>query len=356
MPATLETHEELARRFPRDIAAVKLGQYHSFNLGDAPGLLRLAERAFDANADNPFMHGMLSFGYEECHLLDAAERAARTALERQRHDPWAQHTLAHVLETNGRFAEGVQVMTGYADTWSDLNSFMLTHNWWHTALFLMDADRLDDALALFDRHVWGVWKAYSQDQVGAASLLMRLELRGVDVGDRWADVADHCAVRVDDHVSPFLDLQYLLALARAGRPEAATLMASLERFAKTAPAWSRGVWQAVAVPAGRAILAFANRDWRTAADLLRPVLPRLIEIGGSHAQRDLFVQLYLHALIRAGYLVEAQQLLEPRRLARPDVAETSRLLARVYDGLGLAREAAAARSRAAALHDRYVAR
>ena len=53
-----------------------------------------------------------------------------------------------------------------------------------------------------------------------------LELAGVDVGPRWANVANHLALRLADHVLPFLDLQYLYGLARADRPEADALLAN----------------------------------------------------------------------------------------------------------------------------------
>ena len=48
--------------------------------------------------------------------------------------------------------------------------------------FLIDLDRTDEALQLYDRRVWGVWKEFCEDQINAVSLLARLELRGVDVG------------------------------------------------------------------------------------------------------------------------------------------------------------------------------
>ena len=54
------------------------------------------------------------------------------------------------------------------------------------------------------------------------SLLARLELRGVDVGGRWQDLGAHLASRADDTLQPFLTMQYLYGLARAGRPEAET--------------------------------------------------------------------------------------------------------------------------------------
>ncbi len=129
---------------------------------------------------------------------------------------------------------------------------MYTHNWWHAALFRLDMDDAAASLALFDTRVWGVRKTYVQDQVNAVSLLSRLELRGVDVGDRWTDVAAHVLPRIHDRQNAFLDLHYLYALARAGEIDAVTgMLAEMEAYAETAPSPSRPIWSEVAVPAAR---------------------------------------------------------------------------------------------------------
>ena len=98
----------------------------------------------------------------------------------------------------------------------------------------------------------------------------------------------------------------------------------------------------VAVPAAQGLLAHARGDVATAADRLDAALPRLQQIGGSHAQRDLFALIHLDALIRGGRLGEARRILEQRRRAQPAVPWAHRALARVYDGLGLAAPATAA--------------
>jgi hypothetical protein len=190
-------------------------------------------------------------------------------------------------------------------------------------------------LDLYDRQVWGVVKAYSQDQIGAVSLLARLEIAGVDVGDRWQDVADHLEQRGDDHVQPFLDLQYLYGLGRAGRATAGPRLARLEAFAARAPDWSRTAWQQVAVPAARGLLAHASGDWQGAVAGLGQALPQLQTIGGSHAQRDLFEQLHLDALMRAGRWSSAQHLMQPRANACPQSLRLKRQLRPVYAALGL---------------------
>ncbi|MGA8392830.1 MAG: tetratricopeptide repeat protein, partial [Burkholderiaceae bacterium] len=231
LPRAIALHEEQARERPRDLASIKLGQYHLFNLGNSPGMLRIVLPALQAAADMPYVHGMAAFGWEQCHLLTQAEAAARRALAIRPKEPWAQHALAHVMLTQGRITEGRDFMEAVSGQWTDLNSFMVTHNWWHLALFALELDDTEAVLDLYDRQVWGVVKEYSQDQIGAVSLLARLEIAGVNVGERWQDVADHLAPRLDDHVQPFLDLQYLYGLARAGRTEAGVLLSRIEAFA-----------------------------------------------------------------------------------------------------------------------------
>jgi hypothetical protein len=330
--------EGIVREHPRDLAALKLAQYLLFNRGDSPGMLRLALLSEAAAADVPHWHGMAAFGYEQCHLLREAERAARRAIAMRRDEPWAHHALAHVMLTEGRMAEGRAFMTEMSDTWLGLNSFMETHNWWHLALFAIEQGDDAAALALYDQHVWGVCKPYSQDQIGAVSLLARLELAGVDVGDRWQDVSAHLVGRVHDQVQPFLDMQYLYGLARAGRPEADALLQAVETHAQGASASAHAVWPRVAVPACRGLLAHARGDHETVVDQLGQALPRLLEVGGSHAQRDLFEQIFIDALVRSGSLVGAYDLLRRHANAAPASVRLQRRLAPVIRSLGLARD------------------
>ena len=347
VPQVIKLCEATIAEHPRDMAMLKLGQYHLFNTGDFPGMLRIATKAMSGAEDIAYAHGMLSFGYEESHLLDQAETAAESALALDPSEAWAHHTLAHVHLTRGDMAKGAAFMESVAHHWDGLNSFMHTHNWWHLALFYISLGRQSDLLSVYDEHVWGLSKDYSQDQVGAVSLLARLEFAGVNVQDRWAEVADRIAARGGDTVSPFLTLQYLYALGRAQLPETETLLAAIEARAE-AQAHDQAVWRDVALWAAHGIAAHAAGDWEDAIRFLGKSLPRLAECGGSHAQRDLFEQIYLDALMHAGRMPQAQQVLEMRRTYDPDGVPLNKMLAQVYDRNGLPDLAAAARARIAA--------
>ncbi|WP_415400687.1 tetratricopeptide repeat protein [Tateyamaria sp. SN3-11] len=345
IPKLIALCEATVTAHPRDMVMLKLGQYHTFNIGDFPAMLRVAQCAQPGAADIPYAHGMLAFGFEECHLLDHAAAAARHALTLDESEPWAHHALAHVYLTRGQVTEGTAFLESVAHHWADLNSFMHTHNWWHLALFYISAGRIDDLLAAYDSHVWGISKDYSQDQVGAASLLARMEFAGVNVGDRWEDVADHIAKRGADTTSPFLTLQYLYALGRTHRPESETLLQAIEARAEDASQHDHAVWRDVALWAAHGIAAHAAEDYEDCIRFLGKALPRLAEGGGSHAQRDLFEQIHLDALIRAGRTSQAQQVLEMRRSFDPDGVPLNMMLAEVYEMSGLPDQAEEARAR-----------
>jgi tetratricopeptide (TPR) repeat protein len=344
VPQVLALCDQITTDHPRDMTALKLAQYHLFNLGDAAEMLRMALKALPEAGDIPYAHGMIAFGYEQCHQLEQAEASARHAIDIEPTDAWAHHAIAHVMLTQGRVLEGAAFMEEMAPRWDGLNSFMYSHNWWHLALFYISMGKHDEVRAAYDTHVWGLEKNFAQDQIGAASLLARMELAGIDVEDRWKDVADHIALRGADTTLPFLTMQYLYALGRSNDPMADTLISAIKQKA-SAPSFEQEVWRNVALPACEGLLAYTRGDFETAVRELGHALPRMAEIGGSHAQRDLFEQVHLDALMKTERLTQAQQVLEMRRTFDPDGVPLNRMLAEVYQKTGLPDLAEAALNR-----------
>ncbi|MFS2052988.1 tetratricopeptide repeat protein, partial [Variovorax sp. CT11-76] len=90
--------------------------------------------------------------------------------------------------------------------------------------------------------------------------------------------------------------------------------------------------------AAHGLRAHARGDLAAAIDGLGTALPRMIEIGGSHAQRDLFEQVYLDALVRSGTeatLTGAQGILQQQLNGQPESLRLRRQAAEVYRQLGL---------------------
>jgi len=297
----LAYHETLAQAFPQDLLSVQQGQYHYFYQGDSDRLLQIAEAAlpfYGAHPLSPFLYSMLAFGLEQCHQLEQAEAMGRFATQLHAQNPWAHHAVAHVMDTQNRYAEGIDWMESLAPAWTHCNSMLYTHNWWHIALFYLAQKNEQTVLRLYDQHIWGGARCHSpKDQVGAVSLLLRLELSGVDVGGRWHAMAPYLRDRVSEHALPFQDLHYIYGLTRGNESALAEVMVQdMLRYAYSLNPAHKHLWLNLAIPAAEGILACAKRQWERAIAYLDPVLPHLYQLGGSHTQRQLFQQLYQQAL------------------------------------------------------------
>lgn len=321
---------------PTDIISAKWAQALHFDTGNSAGILRAPLKVADANQDNAHLHGMLAFGFEECHQLDAAERSVHRAMAIQRSEPWAHHAMAHINEARNTMDTGIKFMTSVSDTWTGLTSFMTTHNWWHICLFLIDLNRSEEALPIYDSYVWAMDNNCVQDQINAISLLYRLERVGVDVCDRWQNVTEKIIANSRSQISVFLDFQFLYALAHAGHPEAAKMEERMVKHAAIATPDERIAWQNVAVPAAPGIMALAKGDFKTAVHQLGLARPFLQSIGGSHAQRELVALFYIDALRGAGEWGKIQQILSLRHRARPHTSWIKAQLGEAWDKLGLA--------------------
>ena len=124
------------------------------------------------------------------------------------------------------------------------------------------------------------------------------------------------------------------------------MLAAIEARAADTSAHDHAAWAEVALPAARGIAAHARGDWPQAIRELGMALPRMAECGGSHAQRDLFEQIHLDALVRDGRASAAQQVLEMRRTYDPEGVPLNLMLGEVYEKTGLPDLAAQARARA----------
>jgi tetratricopeptide (TPR) repeat protein len=325
-PASLKAFEAAVGLSPADIVAAKWGQYLAFNLGDAAAMLRLGRQIMTAHRRTAEAWGMLAFAQEQSHQLHLAEDSAAQSLALNPRDAWAQHAMAHVYETHGRLDDGIRFLEQAAAGWSDRSIFMREHNYWHLALFHLDRDEPATAIDIYDRKLWGAWPEFAQEHIGAISMLWRLELRGVDVGNRWAPVAAAVMKRGAEHLWPFHDLHYIHAISRNGSAAAtAGFMTTMMQKAERAG----GVWKEVAVPAARAIVACNQGRHDDACDLLTPLLPQLVRIGGSHAQRDIFVQAWIDAAFTARRLSALEHVLNERQHARPTVNAHQRDLDRL---------------------------
>lgn len=330
----LKIGESLCAENRNDLPLLKILQYHSFNAGNAELMLKLSLAGKSANEHLAPVHSMIAFGYEQSHEIDLAEQSAHKALSIDSNEPWAHHALAHVHLSRGSTREGLDILSSSSASWEGLNSFMFTHNWWHVALFEIANGDVNKALTIYDERCWGVQPEYSQDQIGAVSLLARLEMAGVDVGARWETLLPYLESRSNDVIQPFLCLQYLYGLAKAGSALSGTLLDLIrDQAVNPVVAQDKALWVEVGIPVAEAVVAHAQGHHEKAVSELSSVRSEVWRIGGSHAQRDLFEQILLDAKLRAGHWEAARRTLEHRKQWEPESPLLHERLNNVYKKL-----------------------
>lgn len=313
--------QEVIDEWPNDILALRLHHNGCFWTGNREGLRKGPMQVINTlGEDAPvsgFVMGMCAFGLEESGEYEEAEAFGRRAVERNADDIWALHAVAHVLEMQCRHAEGRELLNQPYGTWSDRNPFK-DHLWWHSALFSLEGGDTERVLELYDREVRVDEKGFYLDVQNAASLLKRLELVGVDVGNRWEELADLAQSRTGDHVMPFTDAHFMLALIGAGRLEAARdYLASLQEFAQKAQNQVSDITRDINAPLCEGLLAYAEGRFGDAADILYRMRDDLYPMGASIAQHDIFRQIMIDAVTLAGKTDLARTLLEERHAERP---------------------------------------
>jgi len=297
---------------PTDIVALKLCQAELFWLGEMQWSASLSSSvAHHWNKDCKYYSDYLAiraFDLEETGDYLQAEKLGRECVAINPSDVWGTHAVTHVLYMQGRGSEGAQ----WLDTlhggghWEGLGQMVL-HLWWHRALFHLINGEPDAALAVFDDYL----RNFDIDMVAAlpdlyldlqnaTSILLRLEMIGIDVGNRWTPLADICEQRVADVSNAFSSAHYAAVLAADGRfDKADELIDSMRQVSQSGIDLSASYFNA-ALPAAIASVAHRKKDNRKVIDTLMPARYRLVQMGGSHAQRELFLLMLADALQAEG--------------------------------------------------------
>lgn len=134
--------------------------------------------------------GMRAFGLEEAGHYEEAERIGRRAVDLDPEDTWAIHSVAHVLEMQGRHQEGIEWIDRNADEWDGKIHSFANHVWWHKALYHLELGQYEEVLSLYDNRFYSELSDDGLDIANASSMLMRLRLAGIDVSDRFEHLAD----------------------------------------------------------------------------------------------------------------------------------------------------------------------
>lgn len=251
---------------------------------------------------------MRSFANEESGYFNEAEYYGRAAVEIDATDVWGAHAVAHVLLMKGEIKKGIDWLQDLCGNWGHANQ-MRHHLWWHFCLFLLELAEFDQIIELLDTEIRNLDSPLVKESPAAtidinnySSLLMRLELYGVDVSPHWLKLAEICANRVSNYGSAFSNIHDMMVLCGCGKfTLAKDLLAGLkQKFSSRDQVSSLALsYRTVGIPVCEAILAHRKRDYSRVLTVLGDVRHQLHLMGASHAQRDVFYHMLVYAADRS---------------------------------------------------------
>jgi tetratricopeptide (TPR) repeat protein len=310
--------QDVLSAYPTDALAMKMVQAVHFVMGRAQEMRRSVESVMPFWTNHPargYLLGCHAFSLEETGDYIAAERAGKQGIELAPQDAWGLHAVAHVYDMTARAADGLAWLEGREASWAHCNNFRF-HVWWHRALMYLDLGQYDAALHLYDTEVRADRTDDYRDISNAASLLSRLEIEGVSVGNRWQELADLSENRATDGCLAFADLHYLLSLIGGDRDAAAARLVAGMSAARPSESESKRIIAHPGLKAAQGLQAFAAGEYSIAWLHLQHAQADLCQIGGSHAQRDVFARITIEAALRGGYVDAAEAMLRVRTKQR----------------------------------------
>ncbi|XP_060162722.1 tetratricopeptide repeat protein 38 isoform X1 [Globicephala melas] len=338
LPKACELWEQILQDYPTDMLALKFSHDTYFYLGYQEQMRDSVARIYPFwTPDIPlssYVKGIYSFGLMETNFYDRAEKLAKEALSINPTDAWSVHTIAHIHEMKAEVQDGLEFMQCSETHWKD-SDMLACHNYWHWALYLIEKGEYEAALTIYDDHILPSLRGSGAmlDVVDSCSMLYRLQMEGVSVGERWQDVLSVTQKHSRDHILLFNDAHLLMASLGAGDSRTTQELLTTLRDASESPGENHQHLLArdVGLPLCQALVEAQSGNPDGVVELLLPIRHRIVQIGGSNAQRDVFNQLLIHAALNCSSGIHknvARSLLMERDALKPNSPLTARLIRR----------------------------
>ena len=307
--------KEVLAGHPRDMLLMQRLYYIYFWQGRSAEMLEMTSSVRQDLGDDGYMLGDHAFALEENWRLDEALILAERAIAINARDAWAVHAMAHVLYERGENERGVLALPPRIHPCDHLGYFR-NHLLWHLALMHLAEGRYDRVRKLFQSVFGDVEINVGSDLQDSVALAWRLDLYGQPDSRRWEHLGEAARGWLEMPLLLFHDLHVGMALSAAGDWKSAELQ--LERLRHRAKKTRNATLPEVVVPLMEGLHAFARGEYALSVARIEPLTERIVEVGGSHAQREVFHDTLLEAALRTGEPERAGALLERRVAKRPN--------------------------------------
>ncbi len=312
MPRALALGREHLDDFPRD--GFLLGQWrflttYSSEKDRKAQAYAVLTRLVPLYGDDSAFLGEYGFVLHESDRFAESRALSERALALYPRNATASHNVSHVFYETNDHEGGIAFLDGWMPDFPT-NAQAYGHLSWHHALFALASGQLGRLWDTYERSLQPPTMPSPTKLPDTASLLWRLQIYdAADAPLPWQPVRDLAARLVAKPGRTFFDVHAALAYAGAGDDAA---MGGLIEGLQQVAASGHPVAGSVALPLVRGVAAFRRGDYDETIREIAPVMPEVVRIGGSNAQREVFEDTLLQAYLRAGRYAEAEALLRTR--------------------------------------------
>lgn len=280
----------------------------------------LCERHASHYGDDWWFETYLGWSLTENHAVPRGRELTQRALDKRRENANAAHALAHAMFEDGSTAAADALIDDWLPCY-DRGGILYGHIFWHQALAALENGDTARALAIYRTQLGpAVTQAVPLNAItDCAALLWRIDLDGRQVPQAmWSELATYGDKYFPSAGITFADVHVAFIAAANGNTDALDArIAAIEKRLADGKLAAGAVVPAVC----RASRAFAQGDYSAAVRHLDPVACEVARIGGSHAQREIFEDMLIVALIKSGEPVKAHALLDRRLHHRASVRD-----------------------------------
>jgi tetratricopeptide (TPR) repeat protein len=311
----LDRMQAAVRTRPREASLIQRLYFVYFMQGGADKMLEMMESVLPAYENDSYVLGMYSFALEETRDFARAFEMGHKARALNAEDIWTVHALAHAYYETGGFGPGTQLLTEALPQCEGIGSFR-THIAWHLAVLLWEQGRYQQALGLYHDRFSDPAALEPPNFVDAVTLLWRLNLTGQPTPTEWEALTP--SLEQLRMLPTYLFNQMHVALGLAGAKRLDWAQAYLAGLRARVKPDRPGVLGEIGVPLAEGLLAYAKGDYAQTVDCILPIKDRILNIGGSHAQRAIFSDVLIDACLRSGAYDDAVKLIEAKQRFWPN--------------------------------------
>ena len=316
--AALDAVREHASAYPRDPVPLSfaLGVYGLFGFGGFNDFrerqVALLETVAHAYGEDDWWF-LASYGWAlvEVGRSDDGIPMLDRALTLRPDNANAAHGRAHGYYEQGAAQEGEAFIEAWLPGY-DRSAILHAHLAWHQALFALQRGDADRAQVIYQD---SIRPAVSQTLpmftvIDCASFLLRASIAGCEFeAQQWEEVLRLVQERFSKPGIPFVNTHLAMAYAGVDDHDA---IERLEQGVATLLDEGKQPSGSVVADLCSGIAAFGSGRYREAAKVFLLALPELARLGGSNAQRDVFIDLAVSASVRAGDFEAAREVAKER--------------------------------------------